>query len=130
MEVSEFDEQSQRLLQYAIACFLSISPYDVRITSIEETNSIKVAIELPSQIAEKLLDAYKEDDPELLQFLASFQILDLRSAVKMGTLKGSCICAVCGKRKHRGKACSKGHFICSDCAYSRQHCPLCGHSIH
>lgn len=38
------------------------------------------------------------------------------------------ICAKCGKEHdvQGGKICEKGHFICKNCAYGHQHCPLCG----
>ena len=44
---------------------------------------------------------------------------------------GSRVCANCGKSKdtYGGKSCSKGHFICHECASSHVHCPLCGHTL-
>ena len=37
----------------------------------------------------------------------------------------------CGHKKplSGGKTCSKGHFICKDCAYGHKHCPLDGHTL-
>src|SRR2546423_13216297 len=53
VEFEEFNEAYQRLLQYAIARFLDISPEAVKIISAEEANSVKVTIELPEYEAKK-----------------------------------------------------------------------------
>lgn len=90
MELSQFDEHNQRLLQYAIAGFLNVSPFSVRITSIEESNSVKVGLELPAQSAEKLLRSYEENDQELARYLAPFVIVDLhRQAEVLKWLKNN-----------------------------------------
>jgi hypothetical protein len=82
MELSQFDEQQKRLLQYAVAAFLNISPNDVRIASVKKSNSITVTVELPTKFARKLLAAYKLKDPELLSYLAPFGLIKLRKKVK------------------------------------------------
>jgi tetratricopeptide (TPR) repeat protein len=77
MELENFDGKNQRWLQHAIAGFLEISPNAVRITSMEKS-SVKVTIELPTQSAERLLNAYKRNDPVLDKYLAPMVLLDLR----------------------------------------------------
>jgi len=41
------------------------------------------------------------------------------------------VCDKCGHHKdiYGGKTCSKSHFICKDCAWGHEHCPLCGHTL-
>jgi tetratricopeptide (TPR) repeat protein len=77
MELENLDGKNQRWLQHAIAGFLEISPNAVRITSMEKS-SVKVTIELPTQSAGRLLNAYKRNDPELEKYLAPMVLLDLR----------------------------------------------------
>lgn len=80
VELSDFNERNQRLIQYAIAAFLDISPNDVQITSVEESNSVKLTLELPIDSLEKLLDAHEKCSAELEEYLSSFELLDLRPA--------------------------------------------------
>ena len=82
MELECFDGKYQRWFQYAIAAFLDISPYAVRITSTEK-GSVKVTIELSEQSAEKLLSAYKRKDPEL------FKNLDPSDYQRLRRVKGN-----------------------------------------
>ena len=77
MELERFDERNQRLLQYAFAAFLEISPQAVQIVGIEQ-GSVKVIIELPTQSANRLLSAYQRHNPELVLFFAPLIVLDLR----------------------------------------------------
>jgi hypothetical protein len=46
-------------------------------------------------------------------------------------MSSSRTCDSCGKDKplSGGKTCTKGHFTCKDCAYSHEHCKLCGHTL-
>ena len=76
LELEHLDEKNQRLLQYAIASFLETSPNTVRIASIER-GSVKVTIELPTESAERLLNAYKRNDSELVKYLAPLVLVDL-----------------------------------------------------
>ena len=75
VELEDFGERDQRLFQYAIAAFLDISPNDVRITSIER-GSVKIIIELPPQSADRLLNAYRRNDPELHRYLTSLVVVN------------------------------------------------------
>jgi tetratricopeptide (TPR) repeat protein len=75
--IEDFDEKIQRWLQYALAAFLDIPRDNVRMTSIQK-GSVKVTIELPTQSAEKLLSAYKRNEPELAEYLDPLVLLDLR----------------------------------------------------
>jgi hypothetical protein len=77
VELSDFDERDQRLFQYAIAAFLNVTPDDVRIISVEESNSIKVILEVPSENAEKLVEAARGDDSELKAYLYPFGLLSV-----------------------------------------------------
>lgn len=78
IELSDFDERNQRLIQYAIAAFLGISPNSVRITSVEEINSVRVTVELPTDNLEELVTAYHKGIPELDEYLNSFALRELR----------------------------------------------------
>ena len=78
VELSDFDERNQRLIQYAIAAFLGISPNSVRITSVEEINSVRVTVELPTDNLEELITAYHKGIPELNEYLNSFGLRELR----------------------------------------------------
>jgi hypothetical protein len=77
VELSDFDERNQRLFQYAIAAFLNVAPGDVRIVSVEESNSIKVILELPSESAEKLAEAARRDDAEFKAYLHPIGLLGI-----------------------------------------------------
>jgi CHAT domain-containing protein/tetratricopeptide (TPR) repeat protein len=77
IELKDFDGTSQRLLRYAIAAFLDISPDDVRIASVER-GSVKVTIELPTESIEKLKNAHQRNDPELAELLAPLVLVELR----------------------------------------------------
>jgi hypothetical protein len=81
IELSQFDEQQKRLLQYALAAFLNISPNDVRIVSVKKSNSVTATLQLPTKAAQKLLTAYKAKDSELLLYLAPFGLIKLRKKV-------------------------------------------------
>jgi hypothetical protein len=77
VELSDFDERDQRLFQYAIAAFLNVAPSSVRIVSVEESNSIKVILEVQSESAEKLVEAAQRDNLELKAYLHPFGLLGL-----------------------------------------------------
>ena len=89
LKLSDFDERMQTLLPHAIAGFLQISPQNVQIKSIEE-GSIKITLALPTESAERLLNAYKINDSELIKYLEPFGLLEIRRKVKpyVGTLVG------------------------------------------
>ena len=76
-EFENFDEKDERLLQYGLAKFLEMPVDDVRIISAEK-GSVKITVELPAEFAEKLLNAYKERDPQLQSFLKQFDIVEIR----------------------------------------------------
>jgi SOS-response transcriptional repressor LexA len=76
-ELKDFDEKAQRWLQYALAGFLEISPNAIQITSISK-GSVKIILKLPTQSAEKLLNAYEKDDPKLARYLDFLVLLNLR----------------------------------------------------
>lgn len=78
IELKDFDETSQRLLKYAIAAFLDVSPDDVRIAPVE-SGSVKVTVELPTESVEKLISAHQRHDPELAELLAPLVLVELRS---------------------------------------------------
>jgi len=79
VKLQDFNEQQGRLLQYALASFLNISPSDVRVGPPEESNSIKVTVELPSSEMKRLLAAFVGGDPDLYEYLAPFVVRDLRA---------------------------------------------------
>lgn len=54
----------QDILIYAIAAFLGISPNEVIIRAIRE-GSVKVTIELPGDLADQLIEAHDNGDPDL-----------------------------------------------------------------
>jgi hypothetical protein len=56
VELSDFDERNQRLFQYAIAAFLNVAPGNVRIISVEESNSIRVILEVHPKARKNLLE--------------------------------------------------------------------------
>jgi len=152
MEFKDFDEVRERLLVYGLATFLGISPALVKVKSVKE-GSVKVALALPSAFARKLLRAYNNGDTELSLYLSPFHVesLDIifeavteveavgvgeeqQTRVPATTREGRVsprICDKCGRNKDvcGGKTCSKGHFICNDCAGSYAHCPLCGYTM-
>lgn len=73
MQIASFDETQSRLLKYALAEFLGISPEEVRIKFIDE-GSVKLTVELPTRSAERLLDAYKAKDPLLQEYIVRLGI--------------------------------------------------------
>ncbi len=79
MEFAQFDEQYERMLQWALAGFLGIPPTHIAVNSVEH-GSVLVTIELPTQSAQKLLEAFRQDDEELLRLLQPFDLLGLRVA--------------------------------------------------
>jgi len=81
MELSQFDDQQQRWLQYALAAFLDISPHDIRVVSVKKSNSVTVTIELPAKSVEKLLYAYNNEDPELLLYLHHLNIMKVAAQI-------------------------------------------------
>jgi hypothetical protein len=76
MEFNHFDQRYQRLLQHGLAAFLEISPNAVRIVSIRR-GSVIVTLELPTQSVEKLLNAYRDNNPELFRLIGMLNIFDL-----------------------------------------------------
>lgn len=77
IKLEDFNELQSRLLQHALAAFLNISPSDVKVGPPEESNSIRVTVELPADAMNKLLDAFQRANPELFVYLAPFGLLDL-----------------------------------------------------
>jgi len=80
MELPQFDEKQKTWLQFALAGFLGISPNDIQIISVRKSNSVTVTIELPPESADRLLNAYKNEDTELLSCLAPFGLMSIRTA--------------------------------------------------
>jgi retron-type reverse transcriptase len=76
IELKHFGHRDQRMLQYALASFLDISPNAVQMHSIEE-GSTKAVVELPTQSAEQLLNAYRQNDPELEKYLFPLTLLSI-----------------------------------------------------
>jgi DNA helicase HerA-like ATPase len=89
IEVEHLDEKTQNWLVHGLAGFLEISPNAVKIIS-KEKGSVLVTVELPRDSADKLLDAYERNDPELAAYLAPLVILDIRTKAKqyVGTIVG------------------------------------------
>ena len=79
MELPQFDERQKLMLQTHLAYLLKIEADNVRIISVRESNSVTVTVELPDKSAQKLLDAYKNKDPELQAQLASFGLIRMWS---------------------------------------------------
>ena len=73
----KFDETKKELFQFALAGLLQISPDAVRIR-LTKKGSIKVIIELPRESANRLLIAYKNNDPELSKHIAPIVIREVR----------------------------------------------------
>lgn len=76
VELEDFNDKNQRWLQYALAAFLEIAPNAVRVAAIER-GSVRVAVELPTSSAERLLSAHKRGDAELAKYLAPLVLLDV-----------------------------------------------------
>lgn len=75
IDLESFDQRDQRLFQYALAAFLEIAPDAIQIISAKQTNSIDVEIKLGVESAVRLLKSFKDKDPELAKFLASFPLI-------------------------------------------------------
>jgi tetratricopeptide (TPR) repeat protein len=76
---SEFDEQSQQWLKYAVAGFLRIQPESVQVVPVEDGN-VRATVELPCSDAERLLSSYATGDPELAKYLAPLVLIGLEAA--------------------------------------------------
>jgi hypothetical protein len=76
MELKSFDARQQRLLLHALAGFLEVAPESISVTYVEE-GSVKVTLTLPTQSADRLLRAYRQQDPGLQSRLATFKPLDV-----------------------------------------------------
>lgn len=76
MELDNYDEKLARWLQSGLAGFLEISPKEVAITRVEK-GSIKLTMILPVESVGKLLEAYKNNNLELLEYIAPYKILDI-----------------------------------------------------
>jgi tetratricopeptide (TPR) repeat protein len=70
MELTAFDDRTQRLLVHALAGFLDISPEAIKVCSVEE-GSVKLVVELPTAAAELLLEAGKSGVISLEGYLDS-----------------------------------------------------------
>ena len=77
LELADVDEKNKRWLKYALAAFLDIPPRDVRITSVKEGNSVTVTVELPSESAVELLNAYERQDGRLVKYLDAITLFNL-----------------------------------------------------
>jgi hypothetical protein len=85
-EIPRGDETYLRVLTFAIAALLGISPEVVSITSMEQ-GSVKITIELPEQNANQLVEIYEKKDPELDKYLAPLVLLDLSKVVEKQGMK-------------------------------------------
>lgn len=81
MELEDFDERIRAWLQFAIAAFLNIPPDVVRIGTVEKSNSVKVAIELPKDAAQEILTAYETDDSEISRYFAPLVLIGIHRGV-------------------------------------------------
>ncbi len=88
LEITQYGESHKRLLQYALAAFLNISPEVVRITEVKK-GSVKVTVELPAKDANSLIKAYKREDLELERYLNPMNVVKLRQVNSyVGTIVG------------------------------------------
>lgn len=71
MDMQSFDERTARLLVYALAAFLEISPGTIKVCSVEE-GSVKVILELPHEAADKLIACAASADELLSSYLKPF----------------------------------------------------------
>jgi small GTP-binding protein len=74
MKRDRLSESEERWLHFALAAFLEISPSCVSIVRQEPANSVRVSISLPEEAARTLLQAFRESDPRLAEFLGSMTI--------------------------------------------------------
>ena len=75
LELRDFDITHQRLLVYALAAFLNITPEEIVATTVEE-GSVKVTVQLPAKAAKKLLAAFGTRDSSLFELLSDFLPID------------------------------------------------------
>ncbi len=80
-EQGEVDEQIRLFVQFAVAAFLRISPYTVRVEPLEE-GSIRVTVELRREDAEHLLREYASVQPSLRDYLAPYVLLDVQRGMR------------------------------------------------
>ncbi len=78
MPLTEFDENTTRWLQFALAAFLDVSPDSVKVGE-ARVGSVIVRVMLPTKNQATLLSAFKDRDSKLLEFLTPLQVLDMRS---------------------------------------------------
>lgn len=71
LDFSAMTEKERRILLYALAGFLEISPEDIEITEIEP-GSIIVTVDLPDTAAERLHRAISSQDPKFVRLMADF----------------------------------------------------------
>jgi hypothetical protein len=76
MELDNYNETLERWLQSGLASFLEISPKEISITRVEK-GSIKLTLALPPDSLQKLLEAYKDNDISLLEYISPYRILDI-----------------------------------------------------
>lgn len=79
MDFGDFDDVKKRLLIFALAAFLDISPEEVHILSVTQ-GSVKVTLALPPEQAEALCRAADNRDSRFLMFLGPL----LFTALSMG----------------------------------------------
>ncbi len=77
LQLERFLEQDKGYLQSSLSGYLGIPPEAVQIVRIEKSTSIRVAIELPTESAERLASAYEEKEPELIRYLAPTVLIGL-----------------------------------------------------
>jgi hypothetical protein len=75
LELRAFDITHQRLLVYALAEFLNITPEEIVVTTVEE-GSVKVTVQLPAKAAKKLLAAFETRDSSLFELLSHSLTID------------------------------------------------------
>lgn len=80
LQLGDYDGLQERIIINALAGFLSVSPESIKIDSIDE-GSVILDLELPTEAADRILDAYKRRDPEMVQIIERLNILNISEPV-------------------------------------------------
>jgi retron-type reverse transcriptase len=76
MELENYSETLERWLQSGLASFLEISAKEIAITRVEE-GSTKITVAMPPESVERLLEAFRSQNMELLEYISPYRILDI-----------------------------------------------------
>jgi hypothetical protein len=77
MEIENFDDHQENILKHALAGLLRIPPKSIVIRQKKE-GSVRILMDLPALEADKLLDKFKTQSPDLDAHLSTFKVIDIR----------------------------------------------------